>query len=453
MLYVGPETRVSPASVGVGHVGLFLLGTVFLFPSSADAQQEGDGTRAGALSVFLECAARGCEEDHYRTEITYVNWVRDVKDSQVHIIMTSTSTGSGDQFQLDFIGREGLEGQDDQITYSHSDTDTDFQRSQGLTGALSVGLARYALLRGRSVPFSVSAPVEVGPRTDLPPGLQGEVDDPWNYWVFVFGGSVDFEDEDLKDEQRYSANFSANRTTEMWKVSVSGRGSYTNVQGQYSSGDKYEDVRKEGSADGRVFYSLAERWSVGIEAGASTSTRGNQDLGARVGTGLEYSFFPYRDWTRRRMTGQFLVYARYFDYEEETQFNKMSETVMEGSFRWALGFRQPWGTANINATAEAYLHDPKTFHRLSFGGRVSIRIARGLEWNIGGDVSRIRDQIYIPLADLSDEDVLLGRRQLPTDSRLSINTGFSFRFGSVYNNVVNNRFGFSGGGGDFRRGG
>jgi hypothetical protein len=286
---------------------------------------------------------------------------------------------------------------------------------------------------------------------DLPPGLQGEVEDPWDYWVFNIGGSVDFEDEDLKDEQQYSANFSANRTTEIWKVALSGRGSYTNVQGQYSSGDKYEDVRKEGSADGRVFYSLGERWSAGVEAGASTSTRSNQDLGARVGTGLEYSFFPYRDWTRRRMTAQFLVYARYFDYEEETQFNKMSETVMEGSLRWALGFRQPWGTANINATAEAYLHDPKTFHRLSFGGRISVRIARGLEWNIGGDVSRIRDQIYIPLAELSDEDVLLGRRQLPTDSRLSINTGFSFRFGSIYNNVVNNRFGFGGGGGDFRR--
>jgi hypothetical protein len=237
----------------------------------------------------------------------------------------------------------------------------------------------------------------------------------------------------------------------MWKISISGRGSYTDVVGQYSSGATYEDVRREGSLDGRIFYSLAERWSTGIETGASTSTRNNQDLAARIGGGLEYSFFPYRDWTRRRMTAQLLVYARYFDYEEETQFNKMKETVGEGSLKWALGFRQPWGTANLNATAEAYLHNPTELYRLSFGGRLSIRIARGLEWNVGGDISKIRDQIYIPLAELSDEDVLLGRRQLPTDSRLSINTGFSFRFGSIYNNVVNNRFGFSGGGGDWRR--
>ena len=126
---------------------------------------------------------------------------------------------------------------------------------------------------------------------------------------------------------------------------------------------------------------------------------------------------------------------------------------MEGSLKWAHGFRQPWGTASLNATAEAFLHDPTNLYRLSFGGRVSIRIFRGLEWNIGGDISQIRDQIYIPLEELSLEDVVAGRRQLPTDSRLSINTGFSFTFGSIYNNVVNNRFGFSGGGrgGDMSR--
>lgn len=436
---------------------LFLLASAVLLPPPALGQQEGVDIRAGALTVYLDCegARRACESSHYRTELTFVNWVRDLQDSQLHIIMTQVGTGGGDQFQLDFIGRGELEGTDDHLTYSHSDTDSDFQRSQGITGVLGVGLARYAVLVGQTGPFTVNTPSERERVADLPPGLQGEVNDPWDYWVFSVGGDVRYEDEDRSDERRYSANLSANRTTEMWKISISGRGSYTDETRIYSDGTPVETLRREGSLDTRIFYSLAERWSWGIETGASTSTRNNQNLGARIGSGVEYSFFPYRDWTRRRMTAQALIYARYFDYEEETQFNKMSETVMEGSLKWGIGFRQPWGTANINATAEAYLHDPKNLYRLSFGGRLSIRITRGLEWNIGGDISRIRDQIYIPLEDLSDEDVLLGRRQLPTDSRLSINTGFSFRFGSIYNNIVNNRFGFGGGGGggggDFRR--
>ncbi|NNM04952.1 MAG: DUF481 domain-containing protein [Gemmatimonadetes bacterium] len=419
-----------------------------LLPNPAEGQTEGDEPRAGALNVYLDCegARWACQTSHFRTEITFVNWVRDLADSQLHIIMTMEGTGSGDVFTMDFMGRDDLEGNDDQLSYSHSDTDSDDMRTQGITGLLAIGIARYSVLLGQTGPFVVNTPESGERRVELPPGLQGDVDDPWDYWVFRLGGEVEYEDEDLKDERQFSANLSANRTTEMWKLSLSGRGSYTKATGQYSDGTPYEDVREEGSIDGRVFYSLSERWSWGMEAGAATSTRNNQDLSGDIGTGVEYSFFPYRDWTRRRMTLQGLVYARYFDYEEETQFNKMSETVMEGALRWGIGFRQPWGTANLNASAEAYLHDPKKFHRLSFGGRLSIRIARGLEWNVGGSISRIKDQIYIPLADLSDEDILLGRRQLPTDSSLRLNTGFSFTFGSIYNNVVNNRFGYGGGG-------
>ncbi len=68
--------------------------------------------RAGALNVYLDCegARMACQTSHFRTEITFVNWVRDLADAQVHIIMTSQGTGSGDEFLLDFIGRGNLEG-------------------------------------------------------------------------------------------------------------------------------------------------------------------------------------------------------------------------------------------------------------------------------------------------------------------------------------------------------
>jgi hypothetical protein len=417
----------------------------------AHGQQGGGEARNGALRVYLECGTFSCDSRHFRTEITYVNWVRDVQDSQVHLIMTGQATGSGYEVLMDFIGREDLGGFDDELTYSYSNTDTDIVRLEGVTGVVAVGLARYALLHGQEGPFTVGIPDARELVPDLPPGLQGDVEDPWdywvfNYWVFRIGADVDYEKEDLDNERQASANFSANRTTELWKISVSGRGSFSLREGQYSDGSTFEDQREEGSVDGRVFYSLSEDWSVGVEAGASTSTRNNQDLGGQVGGGVEYSFFPYEDWTRRRMTLQSLIHARYYDYEEITQFNKTTETVWEGSVRWGLGFRQPWGTANLNATAEAFLHDPAELYRLSLGGRISIRLMRGLEWNINGNVSKIRDQIYIPLEELSQEDILLGRRQLPTNSRFEISTGLSFTFGSIFNNVVNNRFGYTGGG-------
>ena len=426
----------TPRSLALS-IALFLL-----LPLSAFGQQGSTEARNGSLKVFLECATRGCDSQHFRTEVTYVNWVRDLRDSQVHLIITSQSTGSGQEYLLDFLGREDLEGTDDQLSFASSNTDSDDERIQGLTGVLAVGLARYAVLLGQNGPFVVNRTVADGEGVpELPPGMQGDVVDPWNYWVFRVGGDVEYEAEESQRSDRISGNFSANRTTELWKISLSGRGSLSQDEFDISEDSTIVDKRDDWSMNGRIFYSLSDRWSLGLETGANSSTRNNTEVGGNIGTGVEFSFFPYEDWTRRRMTLQALVYARYYDYDEITIYGKETETVYESSLRWSLGFRQPWGTANLNARAEALLHDPSQFYRVSAGGRLSIRIARGLEWNIRGDVSKIRDQIFLSAAKLTPEEILLERRQLPTDYSFEISTGFSFTFGSIFNNVVNNRFG------------
>ena len=70
-----------------------------------------------------------------------------------------------------------------------------------------------------------------------------------------------------------------------------------------------------------------------------------------------------------------------------------------------------------------------------------------------GNVASVNNQIYLSKADVSDEEILVARRQLPTDFTYEISTGLSFRFGSIYNNVVNNRyFSFGGGRSFFGRG-
>jgi hypothetical protein len=74
------------------------------------------------------------------------------------------------------------------------------------------------------------------------------------------------------------------------------------------------------------------------------------------------------------------------------------------------------------------------------GGRLNIRLVRGLEFNINGGVERIKDQIYLARGGASDEEVLLRRRDLGTDWRYRLGLSLSYTFGSIYNNVVNPRF-------------
>ena len=61
------------------------------------------------------------------------------------------------------------------------------------------------------------------------------------------------------------------------------------------------------------------------------------------------------------------------------------------------------------------------------------------------------DQLYLPFEELTDDELLTGVRSAGTDKRHIFTVGLSYRFGSIFNNIVNNRF--TGGGGSFGGGG
>ena len=82
-------------------------------------------------------------------------------------------------------------------------------------------------------------------------------------------------------------------------------------------------------------------------------------------------------------------------------------------------------------------------------GNLSFRITRGLELDVGASYTRVRDQIFLSGEDLSDEERLLELQTQQTDFEASLDFGLSYQFGSIFNNVVNNRFPGGGGGRNF----
>jgi len=85
-----------------------------------------------------------------------------------------------------------------------------------------------------------------------------------------------------------------------------------------------------------------------------------------------------------------------------------------------------------------FLDDFQQYNAQLFG-RISYRIFRGLSLNLSGSASLIRNQIYLPKGGATDEEILLERRSLATDSRFRFGLGFNYTFGSIYNNIVNSR--------------
>ena len=191
--------------------------------------------------------------------------------------------------------------------------------------------------------------------------------------------------------------------------------------------------------------SIDQHWSVGLRAGASSSTYSNIRLALDAAPVLEYNIFPYAESTRRLFTFQYALEGSYFDFEEETVFFKETEGLLGHSISGALSLTQPWGSAGIFSELGHYLRDIDQ-HHASIGGSLSIRLARGFSFSIHGSVERIQDRISVPLATASVEDVLLQRRQLQTVYSYYTFLSFNYTFGSVFNNVVNPRFGGGSGG-------
>jgi hypothetical protein len=158
---------------------------------------------------------------------------------------------------------------------------------------------------------------------------------------------------------------------------------------------------------------------------------------------VEFDLFPYKESTRRQLVFRYGVGLRSFRYDSTTIFGKERETRPAHELVIASEARQKWGSLNVGVTGSQFLDDVSK-RRLSLSGSVSWRVVRGLEFNVGGFYEVSRDQLNIPRGTLGDEDILIRLRQLQSGYSYFTSVGLSYTFGSIFNNVVNPRFGRGG---------
>lgn len=407
----------------------------FTTPSAA---QDTATTQNGTLRVFLDCFFCRRDLSHFRREIPFVNYVRDRQDADVHILGTRQSAGAGTEYTFVFIGLREFVGREDTLRYTASSTNIGDETREGQTRILALGLIPFVSQTAIAQRLRV---LYVQPEGEVRQGIVGQEVDPWNFWVFRVSASGSASGESSRRGYSVNSQFSADRITEEWKIEIEGGGNIRQTETDLSDDSTFVDTRRNYNFEARIIRSLGlEHWAAGIVAEVSSSTFSNQNWGARVAAGLEYSVFPFSESTRRQLTILYSVGVSHFNYEEITLFGETAETRADQRLNIAYSVRQPWGSANASFTASNYLHD-FSLHRLSVSGRVDFRIVRGLSVNARGSFARVKDQIFLPLEDIPEEEILLARRAIGTEFQYSLNFGFTFRFGSIFNNVVNPRRG------------
>ncbi len=185
---------------------------------------------------------------------------------------------------------------------------------------------------------------------------------------------------------------------------------------------------------------MNDHWSVGGRASIDSSTFENIAIRLFTGPAIEYNLFPYSQYTRRQLRFGYAVGPYFARYREQTLLFTFRDTMAQQQASVTLDQREPWGSLQAELEYSAFIPD-LSLYRIDLEGDVNVRLARGLSLSIEGSTSRIRDQISLPRRELTDEEVLLRLRRLRSGYEYSLQIGLTYTFGSIFNTIVNPRFG------------
>jgi len=375
-----------------------------------------------------------------RTEINFVDYVRDRQDAQVHILVTNQPTGGGGtEFTLDFIGQKELAHVADTLKYVSPPSASPDDLRRGLARTIRLGLVRYYTHLGQAARFDVTytAPTDSASKA--------AANDRWNLWVFRTNASGYGNGEKADNFVSLNGSVNASRTTEMWKISLTSYGNYNQSRFILSDGSSFNSYSHGYGFSDLIVKSLGQRWSAGHRGSWTSSTYLNEKRAIRFAPAVEYNFFPYSQSTRRMLTLQYSPGINFFRYQDTTIFDKISEVRGDQTLTASIDVKQTWGSISGSVEGAAYVDDFTKKH-LVFFNSLDLRLFKGFSFFSFGQLSLLRDQLYLPRGNLSDQERLLRRRQLETSYSYFVQLGLSYSFGSIFNNIVNPRFGGTSGG-------
>jgi len=374
--------------------------------------------------------------DYLRKEIPYINYVRDIKDAQVYIISSSQATGSGGkEFSYFLIGQGNFAGMKDTLLYRSSPDDTEDQVRNGQVQVLKQGLMRYVMETplAKHIQISFSEPLSAEVTTDK-----------WNSWIFSASVSGMLDGQKTYNSNQLFGNLSARRITSDWKVDMGIDYNY-NLDKFLIEDQEVKSINSSRSFESLIVKSIGEHWSVGGETEIESSTFSNYKLKMTIMPGIEYDIYPYSESTRKQLRILYSAGFLYHNYADTTIYDKMQENLWGQSLEAAYKVVQKWGSVNLSLDWFNYLHDWSK-NNISLDGSIEVRLAKGLSLQVGGGAAMIHDQLALVKGGATREEILLKRKELATVYSYFTFFGLSYTFGSIYNNVVNPRFGSSSGG-------
>ena len=426
--------------------GIIYFGTVFfliLVPVVSEAQTsygnqevatDEPATVNSLPSLFIDC--NFCDDEHIRREIPFINYVRDPEQADIHLFVTRTRLSlGGAEYEISFIGRRHFAKLNLELSYTADRNETWSETRDSLNNLIRSALMPYLSQTPLLNAITLTVDTDLGGVSSVT-----SEDDPWNFWVFeAYVGSVELELESNRTVFDSRWGIFADRVTDEWKLRFRPYFNYDYVEIEQDDADNAVSEVERHGIDSYALKSINQHWSAGLFATYLTRNDQNTRNRIEVNPGVEYSFLPYSEATRRAVTLRYLIGYTWYDYFDETIFGKTEQHLLNHQLQGAVDIQQPWGAVSGGIIGSHYLHDVE-LRRVEFFGSVSVRLLEGLALRFSSGLEMIQDQLTLRAGNTSLEDILLQRRELATDFEFSGSIAVTYTFGSDFANIVNTRF-------------
>ncbi len=406
---------------------LITLNLIVIYPINAQEDSKTDAP----LNFFLDCW--DCDFTFVRQELKFVSFVRDPKLADVHILTSSQRTGSGgEKFFMNFIGLNELKGIEYEYEYMADQSETKDEVRQGLLKILKAGILQYY----SKTDYFENINIDLEEKENRI--ATQIVDDPWNKWVFTIEAGTDLQKEESQEEFSFGTELRVQKVTADWKTRIEGNYDFDN-ENYYDDGEKIENRKTRSNVSANYIKSVSNKWSAGIFGEYNSSTYLNTKSAYSFKPGIEYNIFPWDISNRKVFVFRYMVGISNYNYNEVTIYDKLTETLYSQALQLDLEIIQPWGRIEARMKGRNYFHNFSKY-LLTVDSEISFRLTKQLSVYSQIEYQVVHDQMYLPKGNASLEDVLLRRRKMATDYEIRVEFGIQFTFGSIYNNVVNERF-------------
>lgn len=402
------------------------------------------------IKVYMDCKT-WCDVSYIKREISFVSYVVDRFDANVYLLITGQPTGSGGlEVTLVFNGQKEFAGVNDSVRFYRYSTESNDDYRKNMVKMMKIGLTRYLGRTTLANSLEISMPFDSAKVANQSKTAEA---DKWDSWVFNLGFSGGVSGNDYNRSQRVAASAKASRVTDKIKMSYS---IYTNYDKQvyFYDSDTLVTENNSFSGDATVVASVTDHWSVGGFASFDQSSYNNYKAALALNPAIEYSLFSYEQSSSKSVTLFYQAGPSFREYHDSSYYGKVSETVYSQNLSLNAGVIKKWGSMWTSLGWNNYLNpfelEGKTIsglsvHSFSLNGGVDLRVVKGLSFSMNG-AAYFNKGITpnIPLASFTRDDLLTNSRVLPTNQGFYLNMGISYRFGSIYSNVVNPRFGGAG---------